>query len=81
VLGDAYHWRTLLRRHSSPQPRSSANESPAERKPANLPLYCPLCQSPRIRRVAEMAATLVCFCEECSAEFVITPQREEPPVS
>jgi hypothetical protein len=34
-------------------------------------LYCPLCQSPRIKRVALLAGSVVCSCQACDAEFTI----------
>jgi hypothetical protein len=34
-------------------------------------LYCPICQSPRVKRVAQLAGSVVCCCEACDAEFTI----------
>lgn len=34
-------------------------------------LYCPVCQSPRIKRVAVLAGSVVCSCAACDTEFTI----------
>jgi hypothetical protein len=69
-----------VRRRSTIDHRSTADDGellPDPPPPPHVPLYCPVCQSPRIKRMGQLdASTLACLCEACNAEFAVSPQRE-----
>jgi hypothetical protein len=47
---------------------------PERRQKLRDPLFCPSCQSPRIRRLARLSDALVCCCDVCSTEFIVSPE-------
>jgi len=68
----------VKRRQTVTDRRATATDAAASERRESRQMYCPICQSPRIRRVARLTDMTACVCEACNAEFIITPVRDNP---
>ena len=71
--------RRRLFRTVSPTIRVEASDAQSQRRRySRRPLYCPICQSPRIKVIARLRGGIACCCEACNAELLLSPQSEHP---